>query len=51
LNNAVVLLEFLLRKVRLVFFDMIFSILIFFKQSFKNQSAIEYLRKFILLPC
>jgi len=29
---------------------MIFSILIFFKKSFRNHIAVEDLRKFVLLP-
>jgi len=33
LSNTVVLLEFLLRNARLVFLDVIFSILIFFNKT------------------
>jgi len=42
--STVVLSAFVSRKVRLVYLDVIFSI-----KSFRNQ--IEYLPKFVLLPC
>jgi len=46
------LTAFVSRKARLVFLDVIFCQFEFFSvKSFRNQIAIEYLRKFVLLPC
>jgi len=50
LSNTVVLLAFLLRKAPLIFLDAIFSVKFTLTKSFRNHTAVEYLRKFVLLP-
>jgi len=48
----VVLSAFVSRKVRLVFLDCdLFPFEFSSVKSFRNQIVIEYLRKFVLLPC
>jgi len=44
-------LAFLLRKARLIFLDAIFPFKFSLTNSFRNQIAIAYLRKVVLLPC
>jgi len=46
----VVLSAFVSRKARLVFLDVIFPFEFFSVKWFRNQIAIEHLRKFVLLP-
>jgi len=52
MSNTVVLSAFVSRKARLVFLDAFFFRFEFSSvKSFRSQIAIEYLRKFVLLPC
>jgi len=50
-SNTVILTAFVSRRARLVFLDVIFCPFEFSSvKSFRNQIAIEYLRKFVPLP-